>query len=148
MSSEPALPDLDRLWDYDRPAETESRFRALLAELASGGSVAFRAELLTQIARTEGLQGRIVEADATLDQAAPLLAAAGARARVRWLLERGRVRNSSDREVEAVSLFDEALGLAEASGEIALAIDAAHMLAIADAPERLMTWHRRALTMA
>jgi tetratricopeptide (TPR) repeat protein len=143
-----AIPDLDRLWEYDRPAESEARFRALLDTARTDGAAGFHAELLTQIARAQGLQGRFNDADATLDEAAVLLEPAGPRARVRWLLERGRLRNSSGRAAEAAPLFLEAFEVAEKSGEEALAVDAAHMLAIAELPERQLAWHRRALALA
>ncbi|MFN8565329.1 MAG: hypothetical protein U0703_27730 [Anaerolineae bacterium] len=45
--------NFDALWDYDHPAETEKTFRALLAQTDG----ARRFELLTQIARAQGLQG-------------------------------------------------------------------------------------------
>jgi hypothetical protein len=48
------LPDFDALWNYDRPAESERAFRDLLP-LATGNP-AYEPELLTQIARAQGLQ--------------------------------------------------------------------------------------------
>jgi tetratricopeptide (TPR) repeat protein len=45
-------------------------------------------------------------------------------------------------------LFIDALETAAATGETALAIDAAHMLAIAAPSEQRLNWHRRALALA
>ena len=87
------LSDFDSLWDYGRPAETEARFRELLP--AADDSPALGAELLTQIARAQGLQGRFAEAHATLDDLEPNLSRLPLRPRIRYLLELGRVYNSS-----------------------------------------------------
>lgn len=153
---EAARPDLGALWDFDRPAESGARFRALLQEALERDDATYRAELLTQIARAEGLQGRFEAADATLDAAASLFGDVRPRAKVRWLLERGRVRNSSGRLADAVRLFEEAWALAVEAGEDALAVDAAHMLGIAEAPGtpgtlwvmRQLGWHQRAISLA
>ena len=55
MMSQPTdPPEIDDLWDYTDPAGSEARFRACLAQTEPGSS-AYR-ELLTQIARAQGLQ--------------------------------------------------------------------------------------------
>jgi hypothetical protein len=46
--------DFDSLWDYDGPAGTEAKFRALLPKAAAGS--AYQVELLTHIARSQALQ--------------------------------------------------------------------------------------------
>ena len=56
---------LDTAWDFDRPAESETRFRSELARLPERSAAGF--ELLTQIARAQGLQRRSDAAHATLD---------------------------------------------------------------------------------
>jgi len=45
--------NFDSLWDFAQPAETETKFRALLPEIESNPSE--HAQLLTQIARAQGL---------------------------------------------------------------------------------------------
>lgn len=55
------LPDFDSLWDYNHPAETERRFRELLPVATSSADRSYCAQLLTQIARTLGLQRRFDE---------------------------------------------------------------------------------------
>jgi tetratricopeptide (TPR) repeat protein len=84
-----------------------------------------------------------------LDEIEPSLGALGSpRPRVRHLLERGSVFNSSGQPERAVPIFLEALRAAEAAGEDGLAVDAAHMLGIcAPASERL-EWNHRALALA
>ncbi|HEY0736514.1 MAG TPA: tetratricopeptide repeat protein [Herpetosiphonaceae bacterium] len=137
--------DFDRLWDYNQPAETEQRLRDLLPQMADP---ARRAELLTQIARTQGLQRRFEEAHATLDEAQRLLTPDLARPTIRYLLERGRVFNSSRQPEQAGPLFRRAWEQARAAGEDFYAVDAAHMLGISETPERQLDWNLQALRLA
>lgn len=138
--------DFDALWDYAQPAATEARFRAAWPELA--GDPARRTELLTQIARAQGLQGRFARAHAILDAAERGLAAAGPRAGLRYLLERGRVFNSAGQPDQARPYFQAAWEQGRAAGEDFYAVDAAHMLAIAAPPAEQVEWNLRALAQA
>lgn len=143
-----ALPDFDPLWQYDDPAGTEQRFRDLLPSARRSGNVHYHAELLTQIARAQGLQRQFDDAHQTLDEAHTLLPRAGDRAKVRYLLERGRVLNSSRHPEESLPYFEEALQLGQECGEEYHAVDAAHMIAIVEQPVRQITWNLRALELA
>ena len=138
------LPDFDTLWDYDLPALTEQRFRELLPMARASGDAAYLAELLTQIARTQGLQRQFAPAHETLDEARALLRDDLYRARVRYLLERGRAYNSAGDPTRARDLFLQAWELAVARQEDFHAVDAAHMLAIAETAERALEWNLRA----
>jgi tetratricopeptide (TPR) repeat protein len=133
--------EIDALWDYADPAVSEARFRAVL-ESASGPE---RLEFVTQIARAQGLQGRFEEGHATIDQIADEVSG---RQRVRYLLERGRLFNSAGEPEQAVSLFREAVAEAEGCGEVALEIDARHMLGIAAPVEEREAWTRSAIDRA
>ena len=139
--------DFDALWDFERPAETEQRFRRLLPQAETDRI--YHAELLTQIARTQGLQRQFEAAHQTLDEVEKLLDTGMTVARIRYLLERGRVYNSSQRSDVARPLLLVAWELARASGEDFYAVDAAHMLAIvaADADSQL-EWNLKALAIA
>ncbi len=64
----PALPNFDELWDYNKPAETERKFRALLPLAEQSSAPSYLAQLLTQIARAEGLQRKFAAAHQTLDR--------------------------------------------------------------------------------
>ncbi len=139
-----ADPDIRALWDYDRPAESEQRFRAALA--AAQGE--FRLELLTQIARTLSLRQRYAEAHQLLDQIEPQLKAAGSAARLRYLLERGRTFRSAGEPDRARPLFVRAWELGEIAGNEDLAIDALHMIAIVDGGEHGIEWNLKALPLA
>lgn len=140
-------PDFDALWDYDHPAETETRFRELLPSAASGDS--YHLELLTQIARAQGLQRQFEAAHRTLDDMLALLTADQPVAHIRYWLERGRIFNSSKQGEQAWPCFVQAWELARLAGEDGYAVDAAHMLGIAEAtPEKQMEWNLRALALA
>jgi tetratricopeptide (TPR) repeat protein len=141
--------EIDALWDFDHPAESEAAFRHSLETLDESADPALRLELLTQIARAQGLQRRFGEAHGTLDTVeAQLDGSTTPRVRVRYLLERGRVFNSSRQPERAQPYFAEAREFASAAGEDILAIDAAHMLAIIAPPEASMEWNQRALELA
>ncbi len=136
----------DHLWDYQDPAATEVRFRALLPELA--GDPGLHAQLLTQIARTYSLRGRFDEAHGLLDEVEAGLPAGAGIPHVRCLLERGRTINSAGRPEMALPLFQAAFDEARALGAAYYAVDAAHMLAIAASPEDQIAWARRAISLA
>lgn len=140
--------DFDALWDFGKPAETEQKFRALLPEAKASGDAGYLAELLTQIARTQGLQRQFDDAHRTLDEVVEMLGRASPRAKVRYLLERGRAFNSSGNLDEARPLFLEAVHLAETAREDHLAVDAAHMMGILEPPDAALDWNLRAVGMA
>jgi tetratricopeptide (TPR) repeat protein len=136
---------LDATWDFDRPAESETRFRSELPQLPPRGAASL--ELRTQIARAQALQRRFDAAHATLDAVKRELPSQPPRVFVRYLLERGRTFNSSGQPARAVPLFREALDQARAAHEDFLAIDAAHMLGIAAPPEQRLEWNLEAVAM-
>jgi len=107
-------------------------------------------QLLTQIARAEGLQRKFQDAHKTLDRVekAMLKAEADDKTRVRYLLERGRVFNSSGKRDEARPLFLQALELAVKSKDDFNAVDAAHMMAIVETNEKQLEWNLKALDLA
>jgi tetratricopeptide (TPR) repeat protein len=140
---------LDQLWDFGKPAESEVRFRAELAKHPADSREAL--ETSTQIARTQGLQRKFSAADATLDAVATKLDAVPARVRVRYLLERGRTRNSGGDKPAAIPLFNDAAALHARDllpGTDYYYIDALHMLAIAARPSEQLDWNRKALAAA
>lgn len=146
--------DLDTLWDFSRPAESEQRLRAALEK--SSGDDAFI--LRTQIARTYGLRKDFDEARRLLRELEPSLGAVGAEARTHYHLELGRTFASAahppdlltpDAKRRARQAFDRAEAQARASGLDALAIDAIHMQAFVDpAPADRLRWGEAALEIA
>jgi len=125
------------LWDFDDLDASEGRFRAQLEQETTEVG---RAEVLTQLARVEGLRGRFEQCDALLDEAEAL-----GGAEVRVLLERGRRERSSGRPGAGVEQFEQAFEQARTSGEDVLAVDAAHMVAIVGDSE---AWTARAVEIA
>lgn len=140
------LPDIDALWDYDQPQVSEARFRAALAQAADFPD-AYRLELLTQIARAQGLQRSFDAAHATLDEV-QAAHPAEARVTIRLALERGRVFNSSSQPEAARPHFITAWEAAQSAGEDAYAVDAAHMLAIISSGDAALDWNLKALALA
>lgn len=141
--------DFDTLWDYSHPKETEQKFISLLTQAEESGNIGYLAELLTQVARSQGLQGKYDIAHVTLDRVEKLLTKDLVVAQVRYLLERGRVFNSTSRLMDALPLFLNAWELGIQSGEDHYAVDAAHMLGIVEStPEKRMEWNLKALDYA
>lgn len=139
--------DFDSLWNYDDPVGTEAKFRELLPDASAHPVV--RLQLLTQIARTQGLQKQYDAAHATLDEVEKALATVDAPVvEVRYLLERGRVLNTSGHPDEAHPLFVRAWDLGREAGAEGFAVDAAHMVAIVEEPEAAIEWNVRALELA
>jgi tetratricopeptide (TPR) repeat protein len=142
------LPDFDKLWDYNNPDQTEAKFRELLPAAQASGDMLYYGQLLTQIARTQGLQQKFDEAHATLDTVEKMLTDDLVKVKIRYLLERGRVYNSSGAHDKAKPLFLNAYELAEANHEDYYAIDAIHMLQIVEPPEKQLEWAEKAIAMA
>lgn len=142
------LPDFDSMWNYDDPAGTEAKFRQIVPEAEKSGNVVYHAHLLTQLARTQGLQRKFDDAHRTLDKALQLIATGNVTGRIRYLLERGRVFNSSNQQGKARPLFLEAYEEALSHSEDNYAIDAAHMLGIVDKGEESLKWNERAIELA
>ena len=147
-SSAGNLPDFMPLWDYDHPDSTEAKFRLLLPPARAAGDSDYVAQLLTQIARTEGLQREFDDAQRTLDEAEAMIRPEMKKARVRLLLERGRVFNSSKDKDKARPLFLSAWDLAREAGEENLAVDAAHMMGIVAEGDESVEWNRKAMREA
>jgi tetratricopeptide (TPR) repeat protein len=148
VAAEHEMPAFDSLWDYSLPATSEARFRTLLPQIEVSGDAAILAELLTQIARAQGLQQKFEDARATLDQADALIQPNMTTARVRSLLERGRWFNSSKKPAESVPLFQEALKQAQEAGLEFYAVDAAHMLGIVTKDDDSLRWNEEAVKIA
>lgn len=115
------------LWDFNDLDVTESR---LLQQLDCEPDEDGRAEVLTQLARVEGLRGEFEAGKRLLLEAEELGSSDVVRARV--ALERGRVLRSSGDPEAAFPLFVTAYDTALGAREDFIAADAAHMAAIVD----------------
>ena len=138
--------NFDSLWDYSDPHQTETRFREILLQVPENNPAYL--ELLTQIARAQGLQQKFDRAHHTLDQVERRLGSYASRAKIRYYLERGRVLNSSGHPDEARPLFEQALEMAKKLSEDFYAVDALHMLAIVAPPASSLDLNLRAIQAA
>ena len=133
------------LWDFNDLDGTETRLRRQLEVEARDPG---RAEVLSQLARVEGLRGEFARGDALLDEATRLGGdddVAGARID----LERGRLRRSSGDGESARPLFESAYTTALAAGQYFMAADAAHMVAlVASDRDDFVGWTRRGIELA
>ena len=121
------------LWDFDDLDSSERRFRE---QLDREPTAAGRAEVLSQLARIEGLRGDFASSARLLDEAGPL-AGSDPAANIRLELERGRMYRSSGDVEAAYPLFQSAFRRAVEAGDRYLAGDAAHMSAIATDDRKL-----------
>jgi tetratricopeptide (TPR) repeat protein len=140
------LVDFDELWDFDDPKGTEDRMQSLLPNYNNATNL--RATLLTQIARAQGLQRKFEEAESTLDKVSKLLDKCTVKERVHYHLEKGRLKNSSGFPQEAKRHFEESYVMAVQNKYDALAVDAAHMIAIVENAEQSLQWNQRALRIS
>ena len=145
MSSQ-NLPDFDTLWDYSHPDQTEETFREVIQRIPQNEPAYL--ELLTQIARAQGLQHKFEEAHHTLDQVEKQIGEKPSRQKVRYLLERGRMFNSSGHPDGARPFFEEALDSAKQISEDFYAVDALHMLAIVAPPKSSLDLNLQAIKLA
>ena len=133
------------LWDFDDLDATERRVREQL-ELEE--SDAGRAEVMTQLARVAGLRGDFEEGDRLLDEAITH----GRESTVVQAyidLERGRLRRSSGDPAAALPLFESAFVGALQADQYFVAVDAAHMAALAAADhESFLAWTQRGINLA
>jgi tetratricopeptide (TPR) repeat protein len=142
-----SVADFDTLWNYGDPAGTEAKFRALLPD-AERADADLHAQLLSQIARCEGLQRNFEEARRLLDEAERVSGGEAGTAAVRILLERGRTYNSDGDTATAIPYFESALRQAQALDLDFHAVDAAHMLGIASPGDEGLAWNLKAIEMA
>jgi tetratricopeptide (TPR) repeat protein len=139
------MPDrLRPLWDFEDPDGSATRFREQLEQEQSDAG---RAEVLSQLARVEGLRAEFGRCAELLDEAEQL-AGDDVLANIRLELERGRMLRSSGDLEAAFPLFKSAFDRACAAGEFWFAGDAAHMCAIAVTDRELIDeWTQRGLEL-
>lgn len=132
------------LWDFDDLDVSAERFRE---QLGKEDTDAGRAEVLSQLARVEGMRDEFERSAELLDKA-ELLAGSDRVANIRLELERGRMFRSSGDLEAAFPLFKSAFDRACEAGESWFAGDAAHMCAIAVTDRDLMDeWTQRGIEL-
>jgi tetratricopeptide (TPR) repeat protein len=133
------------LWDFNDLETSTKRLREQLdAETTDAG----RAEVLTQLARVEGLEDRFDAGDKLIDEAVAL-AGNDKAALARIELERGRLRRSGGDPDAARPLFVSAFDIATDAGQTFIAADSAHMAAlVAGGREGFIEWTQRGIDLA
>jgi len=133
------------LWDFADLDASEQRFRAQLSRETTDEG---RAEVLTQLARIEGLRGEFDQGEALIEEA-EALAGDDLVARTSIDLERGRLRRSSGDVEAALAYFESAYATALEARGYFIAADAAHMAALATSGhDGFVTWTRRGIELA
>ncbi len=139
---------LAQLWDFGNPSASGERFIVFRERAAKAGLDELAALTRTQIARSLGLGRKFDEGFAMIDSIMQEYPEASGELKVRLVLERGRLLNSSGKKVESAPEFVSAWEEARCSGLDGLAVDAAHMLGIVLDGLDGMDWNERALTLA
>jgi len=140
--------DVVALWDFGRLDLTEQRLRAAIETATAERRASDAALLRTQIARVYGLRGQFAEATSELDHVSTMDGAEDPVVRVYLDLERGRAHRSNQEPDLATPLFLTAYENAQTAGLMALAADAAHMMALVGEAESQIEWNNRALAIA
>lgn len=153
MSQASALDDLDQYWQPGNPAASEQALTNLLpaAREQASQSPGPLVELLALVSRAEAEQGKLKEALESLEQAEKLLKeteTAPARARVRWLLERGRLHILQHTPSLARDAFSRAWVLAVNADEDYFIVDIARMMAVIEPMKAQEEWLRKAINIA
>ncbi|MFZ1571260.1 MAG: hypothetical protein WAT89_00815, partial [Candidatus Kapaibacterium sp.] len=137
--------DLNSLWNYNEPKESEKKFRDLL-NLTPISENELYIEILTQISRSEGLQTNFDAAHKTLDLAESMLTQNMVIPQIRYNLERGRVFRSSGFPEKGVDYFLKAYNVANANSQDYYTIDALHMLALIGDIKDQIKWSNIAIS--
>lgn len=149
MTNKISLINIDSLWDFNNPSDTEKLFIEQLKPAKNSDDKSYYIQLLTQLARSRGLQRKFEEAHKTLDEAEKLLEETDDKLPlIRYLLERGRVYNSSGNKEKATGFFHRAWDEGLKAREDGYAVDAAHMIAITSQPDEALEWNLKAMKFA
>ncbi len=137
--------DFSAFWKYQDPGATHRELDKLLEDTSVEQKLT-RAEILTQMARARGLQQRFEEGEKYLMRALKLIGGNDkSRAYMRYLLEYGRLRLSA-KDVNAARIsFLTVWDKARQYNYPSLAVDAAHMMAIVEEPEKQLGWSEKAI---
>ncbi|HEV8052853.1 MAG TPA: hypothetical protein VGP47_10195 [Parachlamydiaceae bacterium] len=130
------------------PAEIEKNLKELLPQASALEDQSIYLQILSQIALTQAMQKNFDTAHETLNIAEKLLTSQDHLARVRILLERGRVFMQSDDVDAARPLFIQSYELSKAHNFDYHTANAAHMIAIvAVTPEEKIKWNLLAIEL-
>lgn len=144
------FPDIDGFWNFEDFSETESKIRVLLSQEEHSRSPRL-VELLTQLARVQGLQDKLPEAGATLLLAKDLISKQDAkvdRTEMRFLIEQGRFFGLSMNPAQSLAYFEKAWEASLKLDEVFFSIEAAVLLSISQPPKHQNKWLQKAIELA
>lgn len=142
------LEDFDKLMVGDL-AQAEKHLQALLPRAEALEDRSIYLQILSQIALAQAVQRKFDEAHKTLDMAEKKLSPEQHLARVRILLERGRVFFQEGNVEAARPLFKQSFELSAAHGFDYHTVNAAHMVPFAaESVEEKIEWNERAIKLA
>lgn len=142
------LENFDDLFVGD-PAEIETNLRILLPRAQALEDKSIYLQILSQIALTQAMQKNFDAAHETLNVAEKLLTPKDYLARVRILLERGRVFMQSGNYEAARSLFEQSFELSKEHKFDYHTINAAHMMPfVVQTVEEKIKWNELAIELA
>jgi tetratricopeptide (TPR) repeat protein len=132
-----------------QPLDIEKKLTDLLPQAQALENKSRYLQILSQIALAQAMQKKFAEAHNTLDIAEAGLTSEYSLARVRILLERGRVFHQSDNIQAALPLFKKSYSLSKKHKFNFHTVNAAHMIAIVekDIYEKIK-WNQTALDLA
>ena len=132
------------------PVDIERNLSALLPEAEQHADKSVYLQILSQIALAQAMQQKFDIAHQTLDEAQKLLEPQYKLAKIRLLLERGRVYHQSDRLDQALFFFIQSYDLSKLSPEFDFhTVNASHMVAIVEThTEGKIEWNKRAINLA
>jgi tetratricopeptide (TPR) repeat protein len=146
--------NLDRIWNLADVAASKAAFQALLpdAEKVVDKDRSFLIELLSLIGRSEAFLGKFDQAHILFEKAEKLIteeqAIYQASAKMRWLIERGRIHILEKTPSQARGYFSEAWTLAIHSGEDYFAVEIAQLMAATEPEKAQKEWIVRAIEIA
>jgi tetratricopeptide (TPR) repeat protein len=145
------FPDIDGYWDFEDFEKTENKIKELLPQKEDGWTPA-EIETLTQLARVQGLQGKLSDAGATLirtqDLVSKMNGEGAKRAEVRFLIEQGRFFGLSMNASRSIAYFSKAWSLISELDEPFFSIEAAVMLSVSQPPKYQNEWLLEGLKLA
>lgn len=145
-------PQLDRFDELftGNPLDIEKNLSALLPEAYKRADKCVYLQILSQMALAQAMQQKFGVAHETLDEAERLLEPQYPLAKIRLLMERGRVYHQSDQFDQALSFFIQSYDCSKLSREFDFhTVNAAHMIAIVEKHvENKIEWNSRAIDWA
>lgn len=143
------LENFDEAWSLGDPSMIEKKFQELLPQAQQLKDKSIYLQILSQMALAQSLQKKFDEAHQNLDKAESLLTSEYELARVRILLERGRVFQQAESIPHARDYFEQSFELSKQHGFDTHTINAAHMIAIVvKNPQEKIRWNQLAIHLA